>query len=55
MSQPDHTITIPLSEYSSLLVDRQVLRALEGAGVDNWDGYDIAMESLDPDRESDST
>lgn len=24
----------------------KILNALEAAGVDNWDGYDIAMESL---------
>lgn len=24
----------------------RTLNALEAAGVDNWDGYDIAMESL---------
>lgn len=49
------TVTIPLSEYSELLVDRKWLRCLEAAGVDNWDGYDIAQDMLDPDRESEST
>ena len=34
-------------EYESLLQDRMKLRALEGAGVDNWEGYDIAMEMLE--------
>lgn len=30
--------------YDSLMEDRKMLNALEGAGVDNWSGYDYAME-----------
>ncbi len=40
-------VTISEEEYESLKRDAATLAALEGAGVDNWDGYDIAMESLD--------
>jgi len=27
--------------------DRVVLRALEGAGVDNWEGYGDALEAIE--------
>lgn len=27
------------------------MRALEGAGVDNWEGYDIAMEVIEKENE----
>ena len=43
---PEETVTIPASEYESLKEDRRKLEALEGAGVDNWEGYDYAMEIL---------
>jgi hypothetical protein len=33
-------------ELLSLLSDRRELTALQGAGVDNWDGYDYAMDFL---------
>ena len=38
------TITISKEEYESLLEDSDKLLALEGAGVDNWEGYAEAME-----------
>lgn len=34
-------------EYIDLINDRNKLRALEAAGVDNWEGYDIAMDYLE--------
>ena len=37
-------ITIKLSEYNDLQNDSLKLLCLEGAGVDNWGGYDQAME-----------
>ena len=40
-------VTISKEEYESLKRDAEVLRALEGAGVDNWEGYEIALEALD--------
>ena len=40
-------IEISKDEYNNLIADRDKLRALEAAGVDNWEGYDIAMEMLD--------
>lgn len=40
----EETVTISKEEYESLLQDRKWLEALEGAGVDNWEGYDYARE-----------
>ncbi|MDR9852929.1 hypothetical protein RJP21_04850 [Paenibacillus sp. VCA1] len=37
-------ITIPKSTYERLLRDQTLLDCLKGAGVDNWSGYDDAME-----------
>ena len=37
-------VTIPKSEYDSLLEDSAWLGYLEAAGVDNWGGYDYARE-----------
>lgn len=40
------TVTIPKSEYQKLIADRDFLQALEEAGVDNWEGYEYAVKSL---------
>ena len=42
----NETITIDKKEYESLLEDSKWLRALENAGVDNWEGIDFARELL---------
>lgn len=42
----EQTITITVEEYEALLQDSAKLNCLEGAGVDNWDGYDWAMEEF---------
>jgi len=42
-------VTIPMSEYISLKEDRDFLNRLQAAGVDNWEGYDMACEELDMD------
>lgn len=42
-----NTINISLREYKSLLDDSEMLRALYAAGVQNWDGYDIAIEEME--------
>ncbi len=39
-------VEIPRTKYISLLRDREKLNALESAGVDNWEGYDVAMEDV---------
>lgn len=38
------TVTIPQEEYEELLNNDLWVRALEEAGVDNWEGYDEARE-----------
>ena len=40
------TVTITADHYIELKKDQAWLRSLEGAGVDNWDGYDIAGDSF---------
>jgi len=43
----EEMIEITKKEYESLLEDRKWLYALEAAGVDNWEGYDIAKDYYD--------
>ncbi len=43
----EEDVTITKKEYEDLLKDQKKLRALYGAGVDNWEGYDIALDDLD--------
>ena len=38
------TITISVEDYNELVSDSNFLSALMAAGVDNWDGYDYAVE-----------
>ena len=45
------TVTISIEEYQELLEDSKMLLHLEGAGVDNWEGYGDAMESLAADSD----
>ncbi len=42
-------VQITKEEYEELLACRRRLWALEGAGVDNWEGYDFAIEQLEND------
>jgi hypothetical protein len=42
----EETITITRKEYESLKEDAKFLLALQSAGVDNWQGYDYALEIL---------
>lgn len=42
--EPTQMITITVSQYEQLLKDQLWLQCLEEAGVDNWQGYDIARE-----------
>ena len=44
------TITISKDEYEQLQDDSKFLRCLEAAGVDNWDGYDFALEAYQGDE-----
>jgi hypothetical protein len=45
----DTSVTITRREYANLLSAKNKLLALQAAGVDNWDGYDYAMEILNGD------
>ena len=37
--------------FTQMQKDIKILRTLQGAGVDNWDGYDEAMESIEDEVE----
>ena len=41
---PEDTVTIPRDVYNDLLDDARWRACVEDAGVDNWDGFDWAME-----------
>lgn len=47
--EADKTITILTERYKELVADQNFLRALQGAGVDNWEGYDAAQEMMSND------
>ena len=47
----EEMVEITITEYRELLADQKKLMALEGAGVDNWDGYDYAMDILNKEDE----
>lgn len=40
----EETVTIKKSEYDFLVEREEWLSYLEAAGVDNWSGYDYAIE-----------
>lgn len=42
---------ITKGEYEDLLTDSKFLSCLQAAGVDNWDGYDYAVEIFNEDLE----
>ena len=42
----DDYITITVTEHQRLLQAERLLRALQEAGVDNWDGYSEAHRTL---------
>lgn len=43
---PKETVTLSKREYDDLCQRSEELAALEALGVDNWDGYEEAMQSL---------
>lgn len=43
----DEQTTISTKKFLELVADQNKLYALEGAGVDNWEGYDDAMQSIE--------
>ena len=44
-------IQITIDEYNRLCKDSLFLNCLENAGVDNWDGYQFALEEYQEDNE----
>ena len=42
----EEMVTISVEEYEKLKEDQKLLEALKWAGVDNWNGWDYAMEIL---------
>lgn len=44
-------VEIPLSVYNDLVDDQKLLDALRAAGVDNWQGWDDAIEIYNQDDE----
>ena len=51
MSNKNETVVIPAVEYKQLLADSKWLGCLEAAGVDNWDGADMAREMMADEEE----
>lgn len=47
LSLETEIVTITRKEYEDLQYDSEILGALRAAGVDNWDGWDYAMEMLE--------
>ena len=45
-TEVETTITLTLSEYRYLVNDSNFLSALQDAGVDNWEGYEIALQIM---------
>lgn len=48
------TVELTKKEYDELVHDQTFLNCLQNAGVDNWDGYDFAVEAYQeeyPDEE----
>jgi len=39
-------VSVPFEEWAQLVEDSRCLQALFAAGVDNWVGWDIAMDQL---------
>ena len=45
----EDNITIAKEEYEYLKMSAQRLNALESAGVDNWEGYELAIANIEDD------
>ena len=42
----NQTVTISKEEYDELISDQKFLYCLQDAGVNNWEGYEIAQDAL---------
>lgn len=45
------TVTISREEYEELLKDSELLSCLEACGVDNWSGWDDAIEMFNSEED----
>ncbi len=45
----DNIIPVPEKRLEELLRTEEFMSALEAAGVDNWDGYEFAIDILNGD------
>ena len=45
-------VLISLKRFEELISNEEKLKALEAAGVDNWDGYDYAIESIQENKQN---
>lgn len=52
MEEPSPAITISQAQYDQMLKKCKKLEALGAAGVDNWEGYDMAMEIMREENEA---
>lgn len=43
----ENTVTITKEEYDRLIDDSIKFNALINGGVDNWEGYELAMDSVE--------
>lgn len=51
LDQQGDSVTITKKRYEELLAYAHKLECLEAAGVDNWDGYDYAIQMMFGDKE----
>lgn len=42
----EEKITISKEKYKELVKDQMFLRVLEAAGVDGWEGFDVAIDYI---------
>ena len=47
MNNSNDTVTIDKQQYLKLQSDSNMLQALYAAGVDNWEGYEDALDIMD--------
>lgn len=47
MTEPEPEITLSKHDYDELIRDQKILHALYAGGVDNWEWYGDALESLE--------
>lgn len=46
----EETITISKEDYEELISDQKFLQCLQAAGVNDWEGFEIAQENFQDDE-----